>query len=311
MNVKLKYLGLVLLLGITGCEQSGRLDGFLRPVPVEPLTDILATALPVGYCTAVAMADQRTYPIPHERWPAGNGFTLIRVLPSEAYPLIYLDRSIQEVWILRFSVDDETALLSIFFKPGADLPGRILEIQNVPAILEDGQIRSVIASQDVRVRDSLEINLQMGPGNIQIELDKLASPRPETTSAAIEQNAWIVEVDPSGTWDYFEDDRYTITGGLQDVSTMSDRTGTGTSVLQLAMMEILITPECLLAPTDGFAVLQEVAVETSQEGQTEDLVLGSVFYRFVPRCTGTVNIPLATGNFIAATGQDVPLHLLE
>ncbi len=313
MNAVPKYLVFVLILCTTGCEQAEKLDRFLRPAPVEPLTGIIKTALPVGYCSMIAAADQLGYPIPYESLRMGNGFSLIRIQSTGEYPLLYMDESIGEILILRYPADDDVMILSIIFiySDWQENHGRIIDLHNVPAIVEDGKVRAVFASQDIYVRDSVEIDLHMGPGNIQIGMERLESPRPSTAVAAIDQNAWIIIADPAGTWDLYADDEYIITGGEQDISAMTGETGSETGIIQLAMIGTCMGPDCILAPTGGFAVLHEIELETGRESNVKDLVLGTVFYNFEAGCTGRVHIPLATGNFITSTGKRIHMDLLE
>ncbi len=313
MRRRIVYLPLALLLLAGACDQGDKLDDFLRPAPVEPLAEIIRTAAPLGHFAMVAMADQMGYPIPYEKINLDSGFSVIRLTPSENFPLVYQDESCREVLILRFPVDEDLAIISIFYICGnlMDPPDKIIEIHTIPVMADDGKIKAVFASQDIYVRDSVELNVQMGPGNIRIELDRLEEPRPESTEAAIEQNAWIIDVDPAGTWDAFWDDSYTLTGGEQDVSVLTGESYSNTSVIQMAMIEATLRPACILAPVEGHAVLREVSLETSGDESIKDLVLGTVFFRFTAGCTGKVDVPLATGNFVASTGTKVDLNLLH
>jgi hypothetical protein len=313
MRSGLKYIAFVLVLCLGGCEQQERVENFFRPVPVLPLEGIIKTCLPVGYCSMIAAADQLGYSIPYEKLRAGNGFTLIRIQPSGEYPLIYLDETIGEILVLRFPANDEAMILSIIVTHNnwQEIPGRIIELNNVPVIIEDGKVTAVFVSQDIYVRDSVELDLHMGPGNIQIALDRLETPRPAAAVTAIDQNAWIIDADPSGTWDQHWDDQYVITGGEQDVSAITGETGTGSGILQLAMIGTVLGPGCITTPTGGFAVLHEIGVETGSESVVNDLVVGTVFYNFKEDCTGRVLVPLATGNYITSTGKTIRMDLLE
>ncbi|MFC2098155.1 hypothetical protein ACFLSP_00285 [Bacteroidota bacterium] len=307
-----KYFILIFLV-LGSCEESGKLDNFLRQAPVEPLADIIRTSVPIGHCAMVAMADQKGYPIPYETLPVSDGLSLIRILPSDDFPFVYLEEGIKEILILSLPADDEFAIISILYLSGesVSLVEQIHEIHTIPVILEEEKLKAVFASQDIYVKDSVELELHMGPAEIWIELERAEEPRPETTEAAIEQNAWIIDVDPSGTWDLFSDDVYTITGGQQDVSALSGPTSEEAGILQLAMIGTRIRPDCILAPDDGIAVLHEIDVATAQEESIEDLVLGTVFYQFISECTGQVRIPLATGNFVTSTGTKIDLGLID
>jgi hypothetical protein len=306
-------LAVLMIFLVTGCEHSGGLSEFFRPAPVEPLADVIRTSIPIGHCAMVAMADQAGFNIPYDKITAGNGISVIRLEPGMDFPLGYLNTSCREIIILRLPADDDFAILSIFFiyTEHGSSKEEILEIHTIPAMIDEGNVKAVFASQDIYVRDSVEINLQMGPADIWIEIDRLEDPPPETTEAAIEQNAWIIEIYPSGTWDAFTDDSYTITGGAQDVSVLTGTPGSETRIIQMAMIDTKMHPACELAPREGFALLREISLETGLDDSMQDLVLGTVFYHFNPSCTGKVEISLATGSFLTSTGKKINLRLLE
>jgi len=313
MRSILKYIIFSFLLATAGCERSDRINEFLRPAPVKPISEIIRTTLPIGNCAMIAMADQLGFPIPYEKIQPGGSFSIIRIVPSNDFPMIYLDESCREIIVLRFPADEDHAILSIFFihEDPDNLHKGILEVHTIPAMIEKGSLKAVYASQDIYVRDSLELNLQMGPADIRIEMDRLETSKPATSEAAIKQNAWIIEIDPSGTWDLYTDDSYTITGGQQDVSVITGQSVSETSIIQLAMIGTRLGPECILAPVEGFALLREIGIHTGTENSLEDLVLGTVFFQFNAFCSSKVDIPLATGNFITSTGKKIELDLLD
>ena len=313
MSGKIKYLIFIFLLAAAGCERTGSLEGILRPVPVDPIREVIRTAVPIGHCAMIAMADQLGFPVPPEKLPIPGGISAFRIAPRKDYPLVYLDASCEEITVFCLPADEDLAILSIFFKfrDTESTHEKYLEVHTIPAMIDEGKVKAVFASQDIYIRDSIELNLQMGPADIRIALERAESPRPETSEAAIRQNAWIIDVDAAGTWDNFSDDRYSITGGAQDISVLTGRQGTASDVLQLAMIGVLMQPECPEAPVEGYAVLRQIGVDTDAGESLQDLVLGTVFYNFIPSCTGKVEIRLATGNFIASTGKKVDLGLLK
>jgi hypothetical protein len=313
MHSLIKYLFIVLIIASAGCERSKKLNNFFQPAPVEPLADVIRTSIPLGYCATVAMADQMGFPIPYETVSPGSGFSLIRITPSDDYPMVYLEDYCQEIMILTFPADEDFSILSLFFiyDESSHPRARVFEIHTIPCMVMENNIKVVFASQDVYLKDEVELDLHMGLMSIQIELERAENPKPETTEAAVSQNAWIIDVDPSGTWNHFADDSYTITGGEQDVSILTGWRNTETSMIQLAIMETQIQPDCILAPVNGFAVLSEIGVDTGPRESVEDLVMGTVFYQFSTPCTGKVNIQLATGNYVTSIGKKVELGLID
>jgi len=163
------------MLGIAGCDDTGKLDEFFRPAPVQSLAEIIRISIPIGHCATVAMANQNGYQIPYESIQTGGGVSLIRIIPTNEFPMLYLDPSCREILILSFPAEDDFSILSIFF-----VQERIIEWHTIPVILEDGKIKAVFASQDIHVRDSVEVNLQMGLADIRIELERVEEPVPES-----------------------------------------------------------------------------------------------------------------------------------
>ena len=128
---------------------------------------------------------------------------------------------------------------------------------------------------------------------------------------AVEQDAWIIEIIPENTWTDFSDDKYIITGGEQNVSTISDQEGNAASILQMAMIGVTIDPACLRNPVSGFTVLREIKVETGNDSRLDDLVLGTILYTFEKSCTGRIKVPVATGSFLLSLGQEVEFNMSD
>jgi hypothetical protein len=78
----------------------------------------------------------------------------------------------------------------------------------------------------------------------------------------------------------------------------------------MAMIGLMIDPECLKNPVSGFTVLREVGVETGRDKRLEDMVLGTIFYTFEKSCTGRIKVPLATGSFILSLGKEVEFNMM-
>ena len=102
-----------------------------------------------------------------------------------------------------------------------------------------------------------------------------------------------------------------ITGGEQEVLSISDPHGNEASILQMAMIALMIDPECLKNPISGFTVLREISLETGRDSRLDDLVLGTILYTFEKSCTGRVRVPLATGSFILSLGREVEFNMMD
>ena len=95
------------------------------------------------------------------------------------------------------------------------------------------------------------------------------------------------------------DDTYSISGGGQYIEA-----GSGSaSVLQLGMANVVMGPDCLQNPNSGFALLNELASSSSS------MVLANALFSFHPSCDGNARGEGATGNYLLANGQSIPLNL--
>jgi hypothetical protein len=178
-------------------------------------------------------------------------------------------------------------------------------------MLDDQHVRAIFVRNHVSVEDELNLELKISQGEIDIAIEKLKVPNPDDISVAVKQDAWVIEIEPENTWTDFSDDKFMITGGEQDVSTFSDPEGNAASVLQMAMIGLMVDPACLRNPVSGFTVLREISVETGSDSQLDDLVLGTIFYTFTESCTGRVKVPLATGSFLLSLGQEVEFNMMD
>jgi hypothetical protein len=157
----------------------------------------------------------------------------------------------------------------------------------------------------------LNLELVINQGEIDMAIERLQVPKPDDVSVAVEQDAWVIEIIPGNTWTVFSDDKFMITGGEQDVSTISDPEGNAASVLQMAIIGLMIDPSCLKNPVSGFTVLREIKVETGRESRLDDLVLGTILYTFDKSCTGRIKVSVATGSFILSIGQEVEFNMTD
>lgn len=313
-----KYLAwLFLFLFLSGCEQleqkADTVSGFFRPAPVQPVLEVIQTSVPVGFCAAAAMADQLGHTIPAADVCNYNGLSLIRMENNQGYPLSLLPVPCDEIYILRLGMDEDMCMISSFFVSNDHLSGqqKIYHIGPVPVMLDDQHVRAIFVRNHVSVEDELNLELKISRGEIDLAIERLMVPNPDDVSVAVEQNAWVIEIMPGNTWTDFSDDKFMVTGGEQDVSTISDPEGNAASVLQMAMIGLMIDPECLRNPVSGFTVLREISVETGSDSRLDDLVLGTIFYTFEKSCTGRIKVPLATGSFILSLGKEVEFNMMD
>jgi hypothetical protein len=283
---------LYLFLFLSGCEQlehkAGMVRGFFRQPPVKPVMEVIKTAVPTGFCAAVAMSEQLGHAIPDAEVRQYHGRSLIRMQNNHAYPLSLVAVPCEEIYILRLGLDEDMCMISSFFVSKDHDAGQdnIYHMGPLPVMLDDQRVRAIFARNHVAVEDELNLELNISQGEIDIAIERLGVPKPEDVSVAVEQDAWVIEIETENTWTDFSDDKFMITGGEQDVSTISNPESNAASVLQMAMIGLMIDPVCLRNPVSGFTVLREINVGTGSGSQLEDLVLGTILYTFDMHCTG-------------------------
>jgi hypothetical protein len=317
MKAAKKYLAwLFLFLFLSGCEQldqkADSVRGFFRPAPILPVLEVIQTSVTTGFCAVISMADQLGHIIPEADVYEYNGLSLIHIKNNHKYPLSLIAVTCEEIYILRLGLDEDMCMFSSFFvaKDGSG-QGKIYHIGPVPVMLDDQHVRAIFARNQVWVEDELNLELKISQGDIDMAFERLRIPKPEDVSVAIEQDAWVIEIEPEGSWTDFSDDKFMISGGEQEVSALSDPDGNAASVLQMAIIGMLIEPACLRNPVAGFSVLREINVDTGNDKKLEDLVLGTIFYTFTESCTGRIKVPVATGSFMLSLGQELEFNMMD
>ncbi|MFZ2949412.1 MAG: hypothetical protein WA003_07990 [Desulfuromonadaceae bacterium] len=127
---------------------------------------------------------------------------------------------------------------------------------------------------------------------------KLGLTASNEASANVSMDAWIIDRNDNNSPDV-SDDTYSISGGGQYVEA-----GSGSaSVLQLGMANVVMESDCLFNPSSGFALLNELASSSSS------MVLANALFSFHQSCDGNARVEGATGNYLLANGQSIPLNL--
>jgi hypothetical protein len=318
MKAVVKYLDwLFLFLFLSGCEhleqKADTVGGFFRPAPVLPVLEVIQTSVPAGFSAAVAMSDQLGHVIPDADVFRYNGLSVIHLENNHEYPLSLLPVPCDDIYLLRLGMEEDMCMIGSYFVSNDRLTGqqKVYHMGPIPVMLDAQIVRAIFVRNHVSVEDELNLELNISQGEIAMAVEKLKIPKPEDVSVAIEQDAWIIEIHPGDTWTDFSDDKFMLTGGEQEVTLHSHPEDNAASVLQMAMIGLLIDPSCLKNPVAGFSVLREISVETGNDKKLEDLVLGTIFYTFTESCTGRIKVPIATGSFILSLGQEVKFNMLD
>jgi len=185
---------------------------------------------------------------------------------------------------------------------------RLENVIAFPVIYDEftNKIRAVYVSIDINLGDNSITDIILSQEQIDENMDKLEYETSYITEIAIEQNAWIIEISP-GNFGDMHDEQFKIFGGQQAIEVEDYETESSAGALQMAMIDVDFSSDCIKNPTHGFAFMQDVEVATSTNDN--DIVFGHVFYEFHPSCDGEILVDIATGNFLFAIGKELDLGL--
>lgn len=308
----LQYITVIVLLITVSCrkEINNPLDKWMQDPPVAPITKTIKTVVPVGYAASLVISDMKGYKQTNVKSVNLKSSKLLYVDTSIDYPYKFKNDSYGEMVIAYIQTDLNTALVSVFFTD-MDISTGSFKLKNViafPVILDEfnNKITAVYVSMDVNLGDNLLPGIDLSEQEINENLGKLDNEITYITEIAIEQNAWIIEINPGNYADLF-DDNFKIFGGQQAVHVEDYQTESSVGALQMAMIDVDFSSDCLKNPTGGYAFMQDVEVATSTNDN--DIVFGHVFYDFHSSCDGDVEVEVATGNFVFAIGSELDLGL--
>jgi hypothetical protein len=120
-----------------------------------------------------------------------------------------------------------------------------------------------------------------------------------STSARLEQTAWVVDVDTRGT-ETLSDDRLTVSGGDQSLLAVAGARQQG-DVTQVAVGNAVFSAGCRKNPTQGIAVVQRAGTEGG----------GMLLFTFHSSCDGRADVTGAMTPYALMLGESVPLDFLE
>jgi len=288
-------------------------DWFQDP-PVAPITKVIKTVVPIGYAASAVVMDMKGIKSSSIKSVKEKGANILYVNTATDYPYKFKGDEYGQMVIAYVQTDINTALVSVFFTEMNVTVGSF-ELQNViafPIVYDEltDRTSAVYASIDINLGSNSDIGLDLTSSEIDQKLNKLNNERvyeKTNTDIAIAQNAWIIDIYHNGTFEDVYDDNMKIYGGQQAVEVQDYQSESAAAVLQMAMIDVDYSLDCIENPTNGFVFMQDVEVASSDHDS--DIVFGHVFYEFTPDCDGRVLVDIATGNFILSMGKELDLGL--
>jgi hypothetical protein len=299
---------LMILLFLFPFFSCNRVKDYFREPDPEPLLETIHTSILTGYAANVSfamMAGQTIAGVNFHRSNQGFPCTSLITINTSINPDLYIThQEVNTIIIAGLWADESTAILSILltgFEAGSSTID-LLGIKTIPVIRTGDHISVAMASMDIQInpdQDAL-LSLNLNTLEIQTELLRLDEPKPTDVYIAVLQDAYFIDVYNNLTGNELEDDSYTITGGGQLIRVE----GSSAEITQQAMVSVEISPECLLNPTDGMALMKVTGLEN--QGFPE---LGTAVFEFTSGCGGTARVYAATGMYVASNGKQIRFRL--
>lgn len=321
-NIVSLCIVIIFLIHLNGCGSTDEVEKFFQdpdPVAVE---STLKTAIPVGYASSLAMnamagdeapnvsiinklcaSDSTEYPC--------SAWIAITYDPS-SYPMP-LETGSGEIIVAGLWTSVNSAILSVFFTDIDLYTGsfQLYDVDTFPVVRTGNVITAVYADIDVNVGSTPVFPFTLSLDEINFEEERFAGASPpdpwlppDDSQVSVEEEAWIVDVDSNFTTDDFNDDIYMINGAGQFVGVSES----SVQIRQIVFLGVIMSCSCILNPTDGLAIINDISV--SDDPFVYGETLGSALFTFHEGCDGEVKVTAAVGSYIGSSGDSLPLNLL-
>ena len=301
--IKHASLLLIPMLILFSCKEE---KTYFKDPETEPVIHTIKASSAIGYCSSLAMTVMSG-----ETLPGVYATKSCTNFPCAALIFVDLNDNIRipfseddngQIIIAGLWTDVNQAILTLFFYD-VDISTSSFTLKNVhtfPVTENNGNYLAVFAGMDINLGSNpiLPLELDLSAGEINIELDRLDFYTPGDVYVAVEQHAYIIEIDQQGTVTDLSDDSFTITGGGQIIEVIDDRGG----IIQQGMLDVVIDSECQANPRNGFALIKNTSA-----GGNSIPELGTAIFNFHNQCDGMVDVSIATGVYIKSNGKSIPL----
>lgn len=298
----------VTLFLIPGISCDKETKEYFRDPETEPVVQSILASTAIGYTASLAMSvmagEQLPYVISTKNCPEYPCASLIYVDINPNNPFPFTGDTSGEIIIAGLWPDADGAILTAFFYD-LDISSSTFTLKNIhtfPVAREEGKLIAVFAGMDINLGSNpifpLELNLT--EGEINFELSRLDFNKPGDVYVAVDQHAYIVEIEQGSTLGDLSDDSYIITGGGQIIEVTDDTGG----IIQQALLNVEMNSLCFENPFGGLAL-----IKNTKAGDNILPELGTALLSFRKPCDGMAEVTLATGIYIRSNGKMIPLEL--
>jgi hypothetical protein len=298
---------LFLLILCVHCQRFKKIkDAFSKKPEIAAASEVLKTAIPLGYAAACAMDAVAGDTAPGVGFIAGiggyPGNGLLSISVSGSLPLPVGADTSGTIYVAGYWTSQDQAILSVFFTDLSVREGTFVlkNTATFPVQRDTSGFRIVYASEDVNSTADTSMTVTLTGQQMQFEWKKFEAVPPVDSAVGIDQNAWIIYVDTKGTPAIRTDDIYSVCGAGQYLAASVS----GASVVQLVMIDVAYTPAKRLNPYSGRGILRDIDIEDNSLPE-----LGTAVLWFHNKNDGRVDVPIATGVYIGSIGKSFALNL--
>lgn len=303
----LRYHTPLLLLPVILLFSCNKEDAYFKDPETESIIHTIKVSSVIGYCSSLAMTVMSGEQLPGvyatrscSNYPCAS---LIFVDLNTNITLPFTNDQNGQIVIAGLWTAVNEAILTLFIYD-IDISTPEFTLKNVhtfPVTERDGKFLAVFAGMDINLGSNpiLPVELNLSDGEINFELDRLDMDSPGDINVAVEQHAYIIEIDQHETVTNLNDDSFIITGGGQLIEVTDNKGG----IIQQAMLDVLIEAGCQENPRNGYALIKNTSA-----GDKTIPELGTAIFDFHSLCDGMADISLATGVYIRSNGKSIPLN---
>jgi hypothetical protein len=307
---------LLVLLTSLSCQFSKVADYFSQEPNGDAVRQVITTAVPMGFATSIAFAAASGQTLPasvHVTQSIGSfpGSAVLIIHPSADQQLPPGVRSNGQIAVAGYFNSADAGVLSVFFIGMSVRQGGIVvsRISTFPVTRNGDTYMLTYAKEDINAGTTDTVaSFTLTPEQMNVELNRLASRPSFDSTITLDQEGWVVEVDPKATPADPFDDTYSIIGAGQHIGLdMAGEELTGGELVQVIFIECQLSNACVRNPIAGSVLLRKYGAADAGTGQRS--VFGTSWWHFHSTCDGKAEIPVGTGTYIGFSGKSVNLNL--
>jgi len=307
MRVALRIIYCMALAMLCSCH---KLSDLTQSPELTPLEQGFKTSAMIGYCASLANTAFSGQALPANvsfSQSSAEGYSssgIVHVQVTQTTPLPF-NNSVGDLYIAGLWDGVNGGVISIVFGNINVITSqiKIYGIYAVPVTQDmvTGTINTVFAQEDIILGQGSDtlLDLSLSKPKFDTDLTRLNSSYPTDVFTAVKQSVWFISINPNNTPSNIYDDILTVNGGGQIVQV----TSTSEGVLYNAMIQTQFSyATCPLNPLGGIGFVQNI------EASGSSVDLGNITLDFHNTCDGKALVELATGKYLASTGQNIDLN---